>query len=218
MIEKKRYSIVIADDHEFVRQALRNALETPGLVEVDGLEVVAEARNGHEALTAVKQLRPDAMTLDVSMPEIGGHEIIHEIRRWSPQTRIVVITGVTAPGLVAGLVQNGVDGLFPKSGSSQAIYSKLPLILRGKRYIDDAFTKILERRPDLPALTPREHQLLNLLVSGFANKEIADRLGISVKTVEKHRGSLMAKLGVNSIAQLLARALKDGLIDSAREI
>ena len=218
MTEKKRYSIVIADDHEFVRQALRNALETPGLVEVDGLDVVAEARNGREALTAIRQFRPDAVTLDVSMPEMGGHEIIHEIRRWSPHTRIVVITGVTAPGLVAGLVQNGVDGLFPKSGSSQAIYGKLPLILRGQKHIDETFTRILESKPDIPTLTPREQQLLNLLVSGFANKEIADKLGISVKTVEKHRGSLMAKLDVNSIAQLLARALKDGLIDAAQEI
>ncbi len=218
MMAKPRYSIVIADDHEFVRQALRNAFQTPGLVEVDGLDVVAEACNGKEALSAVKQHRPNAVTLDVSMPEMGGHEIIHEIKRWSPQTRVVVITGVTAPGIIAGLYQNGADGLFPKTGSSQALYENLPLILRGKRHIDEKFRRILEEKPDLPTLTPREQQLLNLLVSGFANKEIADKLGISVKTVEKHRGSLMAKLDVKSITQLLARALKDELIDPAQEI
>lgn len=219
MIEnRRRYSIVIADDHEFIRRALRGALEMPGLVEMDGLEVVAEASTGQEALAAVKRHKPHAVTLDVSMPEMGGHEIIYEIRRWSPQTRIIVVTGISAPGIIAQLVQNGVDGLFSKSGNSQTLYDKLPLILRGNKYIDEKFKNTLEEKSDRPTLTLREQQLLNLLVSGFANKEIAAKLGISAKTVEKHRSSLMAKLNVKSIAQLLARALKDGLINPTQEI
>ena len=114
---QKRYSIVLADDHEVVRAALRRAFETPGLVEAEGLDVVAEAMTGREALAAVKRHKPSLVTLDVSMPDVGGHEVIHELRRWSPQTRIVVFTGVTAPGLISSLVQSGVDGLFSKSGT-----------------------------------------------------------------------------------------------------
>jgi len=215
---QKRYSVVLADDHEVVRAALRRAFETPGLVEAEGLDVVAEAMTGREALAAVKRHKPSLITLDVSMPDVGGHEVIHELRRWSPQTRIAVFTGVTAPGLISSLVQSGVDGLFSKSGTSQTLLEKVPLILRGGHFVDERFLQILENEPDTPALTAREHQVLNLLVSGRSNREISEVLGISSKTVEKHRGSLMGKLNVNSIAQLLARALKDGLIDPAREL
>ena len=215
---QRRYSVVLADDHEVVRAALRRAFETPGLVEAEGLDVVAEAMTGREALAAVKRHKPSLVTLDVSMPDVGGHEVIHELRRWSPQTRIVVFTGVTAAGLISSLVQNGADGLFSKSGLSQAMLDKLPHILRGGRFVDECFLRILENEPDTPALTAREHQVLNLLVSGRSNREISEVLGISSKTVEKHRASLMGKLNVNSIAQLLARALKEGLIDPAREL
>ena len=215
---QKRYSVVLADDHEVVRAALRRAFETPGLVEAEGLDVVAEAMTGREALAAVKRHKPSLITLDVSMPDVGGHEVIHELRRWSPQTRIAVFTGVTAPGLISSLVQGGVDGLFSKSGTSQTLLEKVPQILRGGHFVDERFLQILENEPDTPALTAREHQVLNLLVSGRSNREISEVLGISSKTVEKHRGRLMGKLNVNSIAQLLARALKDGLIDPAREL
>lgn len=215
---QKRYSVVLADDHEVVRAALRNAFETPGLVEAEGLDVVAEAMTGREALAAVKRHKPSLITLDVSMPDVGGHEVIHELRRWSPQTRIAVFTGVTAPGLISSLVQSGVDGLFSKSGTSQTLLEKVPHILRGGHFVDERFLQILENEPGAPALTAREHQVLNLLVSGRSNREISEVLGISSKTVEKHRGSLMGKLNVSSIAQLLARALKDGLIDPAKEL
>lgn len=213
-----RYTAVIADDHEIVRSALRAAFETPGTIEPLGIEVVAEAGDGLEAVAAVKKFRPSVVSLDVSMPNVGGHEIIHEIRRWSPDTRIVVFTGISAAGLVASIIESGADGLFSKTAASQTIYQKLPLILRGGKHVDDKFFTILEQEPDVPVLTAREHQVLNQLVSGRSNREISDILGISAKTVEKHRGSLMKKLNVHSMAQLLARALKDGLIDPAREI
>lgn len=196
---QKRYSIVWADDHEVVRAALRRAFETPGLVEAEGLDVVAEAMTGREALAAVKRYKPSLVTLDVSMPDIGGHEVIRELRRWSPQTRIVVFTGVTAPGLISSLVQSGAEGLFSKSGTGQTMLDKLPHILRGGRFVDERFLRILENEPNTPALTVREHQVLNLLVSGRSNREISEVLGISSKTVEKHRGSLMGKVQVSIV-------------------
>lgn len=218
MPDEKRPTAVIADDHFVVREALRGALEKPGLIVADGVQVVAEAATGREALAEIKKHRPTLMTLDVSMPDIGGHEVVHDLKRWSPETKIVVFTGIKATGLIAGLIDGPIDGLFSKSGASQSMYEKLPSILKGGRHIDDAFKVLLEDQPALPRFTPREHQVLNLLVSGHANKEIAELLGISIKTVEKHRGSVMAKLDVRSIAQLVAQALKYDLIESSPEL
>lgn len=213
-----RFTAVIADDHAIVRAGLRGALETPELIENDGIEVVAEAENGIEAIAAVRQHRPHLLLLDVSMPAAGGVEVLVETRRWSPDTRIVVFTGITAVGLVSELVEAGVDGIFSKAASNDLMYAKLPEILRGGRHIADSFLEILEQQPKRSPLTDRERQTLNMIVAGRSNREIAEALGISIKTVDKHRTSLMQKLGVRSIAQLLALALREGLIDPAQEL
>lgn len=218
MLNHQSLSAVIADDHFVVRDALRGALETPGLVVPEGIPVVAEAATGREALAEVKKHRPTILTLDISMPDISGHEIIYDLKKWSPETKIVVFTGIKAAGIIAGLIEGPIDGLFSKSGTGQYIYEKLPDILQGGRHIDDTFEKLLENQPVFPTLTPREHQVLNLIVSGHANKEIAKVLGISIKTVEKHRSSVMTKLDVRSIGQLVAQALKHDLIDSTLEL
>ncbi len=212
------YSAVIADDHQIVRAGLRAAIETPGLVEPLGVRVVAEAGDGVEAITAVRQHRPHLLLLDVSMPKAGGVEVVGEVKRWSPATKIAVFTGVTAPGLVGSLINSGIDGLFSKAAPNEYMYEKLPVILRGGRAIAQSFLDILEREPQQEILTDRERQTLNCIVRGQSNKEIATTLGISIKTVDKHRTSLMQKLHVNSVAQLLARAVKDGLIDPAKEL
>ena len=212
------FTAVVADDHHIVRAGLRMALETPGLVEEDGVAVLAEAEDGLEAIAAVKRHRPNLALIDVSMPRASGVEVVVEIRMWRPETKIVVFTGVSAPGLIGGLIEAGVDGLFSKAAPNERLYEKLPQILRGGRFVDTRFLAILEDTPEDNALTPRERQTLNMIARGKSNKEMAQALGISPKTVDKHRTSLMQKLGVNSMAQLLARALKDGLIDPAQEL
>lgn len=212
------YRVVIADDHQIVRSGLRSAFETPGLVEPNGLRVVDEAADGLGAIAAVKRHQPDLLLLDVQMPLAGGVEVVVEARRWSADTKIVIFTGVTAAGLIGELVEAGVEGLFSKSSDTGPLYEKLPLVLRGGRFIAPEFLQLLESRPDHETLTDRERQTLTMILAGRANKEIADAFGISVKTVEKHRTSLMQKLKVHSMAQLLAVALKNGLIDRAPEL
>ena len=218
MASESRYTAILADDHQIVRSGLRLALETPGLIEPDGISVLADVEDGLSAISTAKSLRPDLAILDVQMPRASGIEVVVEIKRWCPQARLVVFTGVTAPGLIGHLIDAGVDGLFTKSGRVEVLYEKLPQILRGGRFIDDSFVRILEDQPDTPELTGRERQTLNMIVQGQSNKEISIGLGISPKTVEKHRTSLMQKLGVNSVAQLLSRAVKDGLIDPSKEL
>jgi DNA-binding NarL/FixJ family response regulator len=208
---------VIADDHQIVRDGLRTALEQPGLVTPNGIEIVAEAGNGFEALAAVKTWQPDLLTLDVAMPLAGGAEVIADLRRWSPATRIVVLTGISAPGLVCSLVDAGVDGMFSKGEALQTLYDKLPLILRGGHYIAPVFVAMLAARDNAVALTERERQTLNMVIAGKTNREIAEALNISPKTVDKHRSSLMQKLDVHSVAELMAYALREGLVVSGHE-
>jgi DNA-binding NarL/FixJ family response regulator len=212
------YTVVIADDHEIVRAGLRVALETPGVVEDTGLRVVAEAGDGFETLAAVKQHRPSLLLLDLTMPLSGGAEVFNEIRRWSPMTKTVVFSSVMAGGLLGQLVEAGVDGMFAKGGPNGLLYEKLPLILRGGRFIAPECVALIRGQPDAVSLTPRERQTLHMVLRGRTTKEIAEAQGISPRTAEKHRASLMAKLDVGSVAELMARALQDGLLDDAGKV
>ena len=209
---------VIADDHQIVRDGLRIALEKPGLVTPSGIEVVAEAENGFEALAEVKNHKPDVLILDVAMPLAGGAEVVTDIQRWSPETRIVILTGINAPGLISTLLDNGVQGMFSKGAALQELYDKLPLILRGGRYIAEQFIETMEKHRVTESLTDRERQTLNMIIAGKTNKEIAQLMSISPKTVDKHRTSLMQKLNVHSVAELMAYALREGLVDPEQSI
>jgi len=217
-VKHDKYYAVIADDHAIVRDGLKDALEKPGLIENDGLFVVAQAGDGLAAIAQVRKHQPDLLLLDVSMPLAGGVEVLIESRRWSPETKIVVLTGISAVGLISDLIESGVDGLFSKATSNDELYEKLPGILRGQRFISATFLNILEENPKRVLLTGRERQTLNMIISGRSNKEIAHGLGISIKTVDKHRTSLMQKLKVHSVPQLMALALKEGMIDPSQEI
>lgn len=211
----EQYTVVIADDHQIVRDGLRASLEAPGVVEPRGLRVLAEAENGFEAISEVKVHQPDLLLLDVAMPLAGGAEVLLDIRRWSPDTAIVVLTGINAPGLITSLLESGVEGMFSKASPLQELYAKLPLILRGGHHVAEDFLQLMETHHSTRQLTERERQTLNMVVAGKSNKEIADALSISPKTVDKHRTSLMQKLGVHSVAELLTLALREGLIDPA---
>lgn len=207
-----RYTVLIADDHEMIRAGLSAALATPGVVEAEGLTVVAEAATGLEALAAAKEHRPHLVLLDLTMPQAGGGEIYHEIRRWSPGSKVVIYTAVTTPAVLGALFEAGVDGMFSKGGSNALLYEKLPLILRGGRFIAPDCLAHIGNQSHEVSLTPREQETLQMLLRGRSTKEIARLQGISPRTAEKHRASLMAKLQVKTTAELLALALAEGLI------
>ena len=175
--------------------------------------MAGEAANGLEAIEQVRLHRPDLLLLDISMPLASGAEIVLDIRRWSPDTKIAVITAVVSPGLLAGLIESGVHGLFSKAGGNDELFAKLPLILRGGHHVSELLMGVLRDAAPAPDLTPRERQTLTMIVAGRTNAEIAGLLGLSPKTVDKHRTSLMAKLGVHSVVELMSRALRDGLIE-----
>ena len=213
MREPIRHSAIVADDHTIVRAGIKAALEKPGLVTPDGIDVVAEAADGMATIAEVRQHKPSLLMLDVQMPLVSGVEVLIEVRRWSPDTKIVVLTGVAATGIIKSLVDEDVDGLFSKADENTELYQRLPGILRGQSYIAASFLDILNRAEETASLTGRERQILNLIIAGQSNKEIAETLGIALKTVDSHRTSMMQKVGVHSVPQLMAYALREGLID-----
>jgi len=206
-------TVVIADDHAIIRNSLDDALSRPGRVAVKGLTVLAHAENGLEAVAAVKQHKPDLLLLDVAMPLASGAQIINDIRRWSPDTHTVVFTGVETAGLLLGLIEDGVRGLFSKADPIENLLDKLPHILDGSTYVAPRFSQILDKQSAIGLLTPRERQTLNMVVAGKNNREIAEVMAVSPKTVDKHRTSLMNKLDVHSVVELIALALREGLLD-----
>lgn len=206
-------SIIIADDHAIVRNALAAVV-----AQIGDAEVIAEAGNGVEAIALVRAHRPDVLLLDAAMPLARGVEVFAEARRWSPETRVAVVTGFTSATMLADWMAAGVDALFLKSCPPEEMRQGIAMVLEGGRYVSKAVAARIAEASEPPAVTAREREVLALIAAGHQNGAIAERLCISAKTVEKHRASLMAKVGVNSVSGLLAYALKEGLLDEHRQL
>jgi len=204
---------VIADDHAIVRGATRQIMN-----ELPAVDVVAEAADGIEAIAAVKKHRPDLLVLDTAMLLARGVEVFADARRWSPETRVALLTGFNAAGVLADWLDAGVDGLLLKSDPPEQMKACFESWLGGSNFVSKEVAVLLKAAGPRPDLTHREREVLTLIASGNANTAIADRLSISPKTVEKHRASLMAKLQVHSVAELLVYALKEGLLDEHRQL
>lgn len=207
-IRAKRRSVVVADDHALTRAGVRGLLAEAG-----DFEVVAEVEDGLQAISAIKRLRPDLAVLDIRMPHANGAEVFIEGRRWSPQTRFVVLTGLGTVALFRELIAARVDGLFLKTGAVDGLRHALAQLMAGRQVIDAEVQALLAKADAAPALTRRELQVLQALARGETNQGIGTLLGISPKTVDTHRTNLMAKLDVRSTAALVARAMRDGLLD-----
>ena len=204
---------IVADDHAIVRQVTAQILE-----QIPRLLIVAEAANGLEAMAAVRTHKPDLLVLDAAMPYAKGIEVFTEARRWSPDTSIAVLTGFTSANLLAEWIDVGANGILLKSCEPDEIRRGLEAVLAGHNFVAEEVRAILKDSNYRVELTPREREVLSLVGSGYSSAAIADRLCISIKTVEKHRGSLMAKLGVATVAQLLAHALKEGLLETHKQL
>lgn len=216
MREKGR--LVIAEDHTILREGLRALLSSQ-----ENLEVVGEAEDGREAIRQVEKLTPDLILMDLSMPKMNGIEAIREIRRRVPETRILALTVHKAEEFILEVLQSGADGYIPKDASSSELMMAIKSILMGKRYLSPSVSNVviegyLESRRTSESITPwgkltkREREILKLIAEGYKNKDIADYLCISVKTVEKHRSNLMKKLDLHSAAALTAYAMERGLV------
>ena len=214
----KKSRIVIAEDHTILREGLRSLLSSS-----PEFEIVGEAKDGREAIGCVEKFKPDLILTDLSMPRMNGMEAIKEIKRQSPETKILVLTVHKTEEYILATLQAGADGYLLKDSTHAELLMAVKHVLGGKRYISPGISdkvlegylegkKTLRTHTTWETLTQREREILKLIAEGYKNKEIAEALCISPKTVEKHRANLMEKLDLHSIQALTAFAIGKGLV------
>jgi DNA-binding NarL/FixJ family response regulator len=210
----KPIRVLIADDHALVRAGIRALVE-----KIEDLVVVGEAGKGTEALELVKELKPDLMLLDLTMPEGGGFEVLDQMKRHYPEIRVIVLTVHEAGEYAARALREGAKGFLPKSAASTELEQAIQTVIRGERYIPrETSLTVLEygtgttKKDQLATLSPRQREVLRLIAEGRTTKQIAQELEISVKTVETHRAQLMERLGIHDVAGLVRYAIIVGLI------
>jgi DNA-binding NarL/FixJ family response regulator len=214
----KRHTILIADDHTLFREGLRSLLSTH-----EDLHVLGEAENGQEALRAVAERKPDLLLIDLSMPKMGGLDAIREIKRYEPETKVLVLTVHETEEFVLEALNAGASGYVLKDATHEELILAIRSVLREKRYLSpDISAKVIEgyihgrkavtSNSPWESLTLREREILKLVAEGRKNKEIADILFLSAKTVAKHRANLMSKLDLHSASALTAYAMERGLL------
>jgi two-component system response regulator NreC len=207
--------ILIADDHGLLRAGLRALLNAES-----DLEVVGEAGDGDEALRLTRLLQPDIVLMDISMPEIGGIEATQRIKKLNPEARVLILTVHEDTELLQEAIRKGAAGYIIKRAVESELVNAIQAVLRGDLYIHPAMTRALFSRTTpvaddnqkvIEALTPREIEVLRLLTQGYTNREIANLLTLSVRTIESHRANIMGKLNLHSRVELVRYATKHGL-------
>jgi DNA-binding NarL/FixJ family response regulator len=208
------YRIILADDHALFRSGVKRILE-----EVPGVEVVGEAADGMELLALLKEMTPDLVILDISMPKLRGLEAIQEVKVSHPQVKILILTMHKDEEYLSYALNAGAAGFILKQDADPELLEALITIRRGKTYLSPAISDIvpdLLRRRQKPngtlkeVLTHREREILTLLADGKSSKEIGGLLFISLRTVQNHRANIMRKLRVKRISDLIKYAVQKG--------
>lgn len=212
--------ILLADDHEMVRRGLRDQLNNQ-----PGWEVCGEAADGREAVKLALSLKPDVVVMDLSMPELNGLEATRQIRRDLPKTEVLIFTMHETEPLIREVLSAGARGYVLKSDAGRQVVSAVEALAHHKPFFTskvssallDAFLKSVAKSDEgvaFSTLSSREREIVQMLAEGKSNKEIATQLSISVKTVETHRATIMRKLDINSIVELVHYAIRNKLVEA----
>ena len=209
--------VLLADDHAIVREGVKALLNL-----ADDMEVVGEAADGREAIERAVELEPDVAVMDIAMPGLGGLEATLEIRKRCPRTRILVLSQYDDREYVRRFLKVGVSGYVLKKSAGSDLTAAIRSVFRGGLVLDPDVAREAMREHDGTAegggadpyetLTDREKQVLKLVADGKSNKEVADLLGISVKTAMSHRERVMEKLDLHSRTELIRFAIRQGII------
>jgi DNA-binding NarL/FixJ family response regulator len=222
----KKITVLLADDHAIIRESLRVLLES----EPD-IEVVGEAETGRQAVQLTKKLLPAVVVMDIAMPQLNGLEAARQILGLAPATRVLILSAHRDDEYVAEVIRLGGAGYLIKQSSAHILPKAIREAHKGNSFFDPAISKrVGDRQENAPrgasgwhkagkvGLTSREVEILQLVAEGKANKQVADELGISIKTVEKHRQNLMSKLDIHDTAGLTRYAIASGVIESGVRI
>ena len=212
--------ILIADDHEVVREGMRALIEHE-----PGWEVCGTAMTGQEAVDTAKKLKPEVVVLDMTMPELDGLEVLREIKRALPNTEVVIFSAHHSEEVIEQLFDAGAKSYIQKTDASRHLVAAIRSLAEHKPFFTPEISQVLfakflsvnpwkKRGAQKHTLTDRERDVVRLLALGSSNKEVAKTLGVSVRTAETHRGVLMRKLGLDSLAALVRYAIRNNIIDA----
>lgn len=209
-------TILLADDHRLVREGLRKLIE-----EREDLRVVAEATSGQEAIELCDRLQPDIVLMDISMPGLSGIDATRRICKGNPGTRVLILSMHDNQGYVEEVLRSGASGYVLKDSAASDLLQAIDAVRGGDSFLSPTVTQqvvdAIARPADRPLaaasqLTEREREVLTLIAEGLSSKEIAQKLGVSLKTIESHRANLMDKLDIHKVSGLVRFAIRAGLV------
>ena len=222
LITNKSISVLLVDDHIMFREGLRSLLK----MESD-FELVGEAQNGRQAVALVKKLRPAVVVMDIGMPWLNGLEAARQILKEVPSAKIIILSAHSDDAHVKNAMESGAVGFLPSQSSTQLLCEVIRKVNKGHTIFGQIIAKRIPKGkrqslnrggridPRENRLTSREMEVLQLIAESHGNKQIAAELGIGIKTVEKHRERLMAKLNIHEAAGLTRYAIRTGIIESS---
>jgi DNA-binding NarL/FixJ family response regulator len=219
----KAIKVILVDDHELVRTGIRSLIQN-----ISGVEVIAEANNGRDAVRLIDELMPDLVLLDIAMPELNGLEVVSRISKDNSVTKVIILSMHKNEEYVVQALKAGAAGYLLKDSSANELEIAVNAVIRGETYLSPAISKhvvdnYLRRITDIPSekekgpdifkqLTSRQREILQLIAEGNSTKEIANKLNVSIKTVETHRMQLMDRIGIHDVAGLVRYAIRMGII------
>lgn len=208
--------VLLADDHRIIREGIRTLLSRE-----ENLDVVGEANDGREVIRLNEELQPDVLIMDITMPNLNGIDATRQIIGKHPETRIIALSMHSDQRFVVEMLQAGASAYLLKDCVYDELVQAISLVCEGKTYLSPEIASILvedyrtqaQKNPTSKAmsLTPREREVLQLFAEGHSTREIAEKLFLSVKTIEAHRSQIMKKLNTNSVAELTKYAIREGL-------
>ena len=211
-----KIKVLIADDHQIVREGLRSMLEKEPWI-----KVVGEAEEGRTALRLARELTPDVIIIDVAMPDLNGIEATRQILAEFPAIKIIALSMHDDRRFILNMVKAGAKGYLLKDSAFKDLVTAIRVVVANKTYLSSEITDIVvkdylatstsEESSAFSLLSPREREVLQLIAEGKTTNQMAEDLHISIKTVETHRAQLMAKLGVKGVAELTKYAIREGL-------
>ncbi|HWV98984.1 MAG TPA: response regulator transcription factor [Candidatus Acidoferrum sp.] len=219
----KKITVLLSDDHTVVREGLRLLLETD-----PDIQVVGEAANGHQSVKEAKRLKPDVVLLDLAMPLLNGLEAARQITREVPSAKVLILSAYTDDQYIEHAIEAGAAGYLMKETVGDDLLRAIREVAKGNAFFSPPVAKRLLKqwqqhtgngspaRTKATLLTSRQTEVLQLIAEGYATKQIADMLTLSIKTVEKHRQDLMNTLNIHNIASLTRYAVSSGVVESNR--
>jgi DNA-binding NarL/FixJ family response regulator len=210
--------ILVADDHEVVRRGLCALLEARS-----GWQVCGEAADGRDAVTKARELRPDIVVMDIGMPSLNGLAAAAQIMQANPRQRILILTITNSEQVIREVLEVGARGFVLKSDAARDLVNAVDALQQGRTFFTPQVSEMVlsgylhgsgEKTVNLPRLTSREREIVQLLAEGKSTKEVAAMLNLSVKTAETHRSNVMRKLGIHSVSELVLYAIRNNIIQA----